>query len=116
MPAAVHGHRSAGREVKALGRLSATSTETDDEAPSSVDALVSEERRVEVRRALAALDEEDRELLREAFEEELETSEIARRHNLTANAVRVRKHRALKRLAARLEPPGGGNDPSGSAT
>lgn len=112
-------HRSAGREAKALDRMGAGAPR--DEEPGGAEAtpldrLVTEERRLEVRKALESLDQEDRELLRQFFDEGLGAGEVAQRQGLTANAVRVRKHRALNRLAARLRNSDAGNDPAGSGT
>lgn len=61
--------------------------------------LVREERRERVRRALSRLDEGDRRLLRLFFYEGADTAEVAERLEITPGAARVRKHRALRRLA-----------------
>jgi RNA polymerase sigma-70 factor (ECF subfamily) len=92
--------RSAGREIRALTRVGAGSGPSNDDALA---ALISEERRVLVRRALEGLGDTDRELLRLAYFEELGTEELAHRLGTTAGAVRVRKHRALRRLSELLE-------------
>ena len=72
----------------------------------AMDALVRADRRLAVQGALARMDDGDRELLRLAFDEELDAAEIGRRLGASPGTVRVRKHRALRRLAELL---GGGN-------
>lgn len=71
-------------------------------APDPVASLVTAERRRAVKEALARLSESDRRLLRRFFYEGRETSEVARELDLEAGTVRVRKHRALQRLAREL--------------
>lgn len=81
-----------------------------EENPSPRDpvaSLVSRERREAVREALARLSDSDRTLLRRFFYEGHETREVASDLDLEAGTVRVRKHRALRRLARELgEKPG----------
>jgi RNA polymerase sigma factor (sigma-70 family) len=95
----LHHGRSAQREDGALlrfrGGLRTTTGEEDDPLAS----LVDESRRAEVRRAVEMLDEDDRELLRLLYVEALPTADIAARLGLDPGTLRVRKHRALKRLA-----------------
>jgi len=55
-------------------------------------------------------------LLRLIFFDQLDTPDIARRLGVTPGAFRVRKHRALRRLAVLLGDPDARNDPAGSAT
>ncbi|HXV87454.1 MAG TPA: sigma-70 family RNA polymerase sigma factor [Gemmatimonadales bacterium] len=101
-------YRGSGREVRALQRLhTASERETGTDVLSS---LISEERRVAVRAALARMEPDDRDLLAWFYQEHTDPAEIARRLAVTPGALRVRKHRALKRLADLL---GGaaGNDP-----
>jgi RNA polymerase sigma-70 factor (ECF subfamily) len=100
-----HHHRAAGREGRALLRLHRGSADT---APGGdpLHALIGEERRAEVRRALDALDPADRELVRMLYYEQLDSAEAARRLGISAGALRVRKHRALERLAARVSGEG----------
>ena len=88
--------RSAGRENRALRRFAASPRAA---AADPLSDLITEERRAEVRQALERLDEEDREVLRLTYSEALRSAEIGRRLNLTEGNVRVRRHRALKRLA-----------------
>lgn len=98
----MHAHRSAGREVRAMQRLDDPDGSAE-RRPTALDHLITEERRTEVRSALEALSPEDRELLRALYYEQLETAALATRLGLTAGALRVRKHRALQRLAEALE-------------
>lgn len=106
--------RSLGRESRALSRLAADPSErTEPDDPLTT--VISEERRAEVRTALARLDVADRDLLHLLYFERVETAAAAVRLALTAEALRVRKHRALRRLAAILEEPGS-NDRTGTGT
>lgn len=98
----MHAHRSAGREVRAMQRLD-DPDESAERRPTALDHLITEERRAEVSRALEALSPEDRELLRALYYEQLESAALAMRLGLTAGALRVRKHRALQRLAEVLD-------------
>lgn len=93
-------YRSAGREVKALRRFGASSSESGPDDP--LGSLLSEERRASVRRALEQLGEEDREILTLTYAEALRTAEIAGRLGTSEGNVRVRRHRALGRLATIL--------------
>jgi RNA polymerase sigma-70 factor, ECF subfamily len=93
-------YRSAGREVKALRRFGAASSESGPDDP--LGSLLSEERRASVRRALEQLGEEDREMLTLTYADALRTAEIARKLGTSEGNVRVRRHRALGRLATIL--------------
>jgi RNA polymerase sigma-70 factor, ECF subfamily len=96
----LHHYRSRGREDRALARMSGMDPGTS--APGPLDALVSEEARGEVRRAMAELSPDDRDLLRRIYFDEEPGAETARRLQVTPGALRVRKHRALERLAGLL--------------
>jgi RNA polymerase sigma-70 factor (ECF subfamily) len=96
-----HHNRSAGREGRALLRLH-QGAEPAPRGGDPLHALIGQERRAEVRRALETLDPSDRELVRMLYYEQLESAEAAQRLGITAGALRVRKHRALERLAARV--------------
>lgn len=100
--------RSAAREARALSRVaSGDRTDVNPAAAARVDALaalITDERRLAVHHALQALAADDCELLRLAYFDQLNTMEIATRLGSTAGAVRVRKHRALRRLAEQLQP------------
>lgn len=89
--------RSAGRESRALRRFGASPEDTREDDP--LKSLISAERRASVRDAIARLDADDREVLTLSYSEALQTAEIARRLGLTEGNVRVRRHRALNRLA-----------------
>jgi RNA polymerase sigma-70 factor (ECF subfamily) len=89
--------RSAEREARGLVRM--IGADGDAESPNALDGLVAEERRRGVHRALVRLRAEDRELLRLLYFQDLEPEEVARQLGLTPGALRVRKHRALQRLA-----------------
>ncbi len=101
-------HRSKAREHRALERVSGDQA-THGHPSDALTALIVDERRMAVRTALAALDRADRELLRLAYYDQLSADEIAARLNSTPGAVRVRKHRALRRLADHLVPASAGN-------
>jgi RNA polymerase sigma-70 factor, ECF subfamily len=91
--------RSDGREVRAFQRL-AESPGEEPRATSDVLAdLINEERREAVRRAFVQLEEGDQALLQMSYVEGLPTEEIARRLNAQPGAIRVRRHRAIRRLA-----------------
>ena len=98
----LHRGRSAGRETKALQRLAFDGPATATDPTDPLQTLISAERREAVRRALAQLDAGDRELLSLTYVETLEAAEIGLRLNLSAGNVRVRRHRALRRLAELL--------------
>jgi RNA polymerase sigma-70 factor (ECF subfamily) len=89
--------RSEGRKSRAFTRLH-TGGEEDPEADPLAE-LITEERREKVREAFERLGPGDREVLRLSYVEALGAEEIATQLNLTAGAVRVRRHRALNRLA-----------------
>lgn len=100
---------------RARRRRDAAFTKLDTEPFADVDvlaALVSEERRRTVRNELAKLDPADRELLDMIYVRELEPAEAARLLGITPGALRVRKHRALARLARNFSTDG---NESGSA-
>jgi len=90
-------HRSKEREDRALVRLAGA---PDAAAPGdALASLINEERRAALHRGLLGLRHEDRELLRMLYFQDQEPEAIARRLGLTTGALRVRKHRALQRLA-----------------
>jgi RNA polymerase sigma-70 factor (ECF subfamily) len=98
-----HHARSAGRESRALERLAADPSEAR-ESPNPLDAMIAAERRTAVRVALEKLEPGDRDLLRVLYYEQAPTTDAAQRLRVSLEALRVRKHRALKRLAAYLKP------------
>jgi RNA polymerase sigma-70 factor, ECF subfamily len=101
--------RSGAREARALERMGSGEEETGhSESENPLTELIGEERRRAVRAALQALDAEDRDLLLMSYDASVETAEIGRRLGITAGAVRVRRHRAVRRLAELLgvtKPP-----------
>jgi RNA polymerase sigma-70 factor (ECF subfamily) len=96
----MHRGRSAGRERRALQRFGAN--DQADRAQDPLAALISAERRSSVREALGKLEPDDRRLLEMTYRDELDSEEIGRELGLTAGAVRVRRHRAIRRLGELL--------------
>jgi RNA polymerase sigma-70 factor (ECF subfamily) len=95
--------RSAGREGRALERMASGEEESGSSRfDSPLTDLIGEERRDAVRHALHALEPDDRNLLLMSYEETLESAEIGRRLGITSGAVRVRRHRAVRKLAELL--------------
>lgn len=101
------------REMRSATRARRAVVRAGGEAsPAPEDALEGLLRQESVRRiaaALGRLDADDRDLLRALVAEERETAEVAGELGVTVGALRVRKHRALKRLGRLLgdaEPPG----------
>ena len=88
--------RSEGRKARAFARLP---SEEQDPEVDPLAALITEERREKVREAFEELGSGDREVLALSYVESLGADEIATRLKLTPGAVRVRRHRALNRLA-----------------
>lgn len=96
----LHHYRSRGREQRALARMA--EMDRGISGPGPLDAVVSQEARTAVRRALAELNDADRDLLRRIYFDEEPSAATAARLKVTAGALRVRKHRALERLASLL--------------
>jgi len=92
--------RSAARESHALSRWAAE--QSGEAEGDALLGLLSEERRAAVRRALSGLEAGDRRLLELLYYQDAATPDIARELGISAEALRVRKHRALRRLAVRL--------------
>ena len=99
-PALAWLYRIAARRVADYYRKAHGEIALDSDAASEddVDGVEREEEQVSVRRALAELNESDREVIRLAFFEELDGKGIAATLNCTTNTAYVRLHRALKRL------------------
>lgn len=94
----LHRARAAGREERAIRRLGAN----EDDGATTDDALttlVREERRAAVRAALARLGPDDHRLLLLLYFDQLNPADVALRLDCSIGALRVRKHRALQRLA-----------------
>jgi RNA polymerase sigma factor (sigma-70 family) len=95
----MHHGRSARREEGALVRFrGGLQAESGDESDPLV-GLVDEARRKQVRSALEQMPEDDRDLLRMLYIDGLQSADIARRLGVDPGTLRVRKHRALKRLS-----------------
>jgi RNA polymerase sigma-70 factor (ECF subfamily) len=90
--------RSAGRRDRAFSRIQSEASETDP-GEDTLTGLITQERREKVREAFTHLAAGDREVLNLSYVEALGADEIARRLSSTPGAVRVRRHRALHRLA-----------------
>jgi RNA polymerase sigma-70 factor (ECF subfamily) len=91
--------RSSGREAKAFQRVTAAGEEDSSTSADPLAELIADQRCEEVRRGLARLDEADRQVLVLSYDEALGAEEIGQRLGVTAGAIRVRRHRALARLA-----------------
>jgi RNA polymerase sigma factor (sigma-70 family) len=72
-------------------------------APTRPDPMEQSERADLVRRALGILDSTDRKILLLTLTEGLKPAEIAARLGLTAEVVRTRKSRALKKTVERMK-------------
>jgi RNA polymerase sigma-70 factor (ECF subfamily) len=94
----LHAYRSEGREERALARFGAEG-ETADDIPNALVSLISAEDRMAVRGALAQLHDAERALLTMLYFDGVETDRAADSLHITQGALRVRKHRALARLA-----------------
>lgn len=100
-----HRNRAAGRERRMLSRYGSERL-LEEPAPDPLHELLTDERKAEVRGALAAMQEEDRKLLAALYIHEQNPQQVAAELQLTAGALRTRKHRALKRLSRQLAAPG----------
>jgi RNA polymerase sigma-70 factor (ECF subfamily) len=75
----------------------------DDARPSAESRLIADQDRARVQRALAALPEKDKSLLRWLFFEERDKDEVCRELNIDRNHLRVLLHRAKARFRERLQ-------------
>jgi len=91
--------RSARREGKALRTFAASGGPIADDPLLQ---LIRAERRQVVLNALARLEPDDRSLLEMSYGQDLDSAEIGRRLGLTPGAVRVRRHRTVRRLSELL--------------
>jgi len=98
----MHRGRSAAREKRALERFHPASGEESDSEAHPLETLISAERQAQVREALARLDPEERQVLEWTYREELPSEAIGRKLGVATGAVRMRRHRAIRRLAALL--------------
>ncbi|HVS04100.1 MAG TPA: RNA polymerase sigma factor [Thermoanaerobaculia bacterium] len=110
----LHRSRACGRERRALATLAAGPPPAA--TADALSGLIEAERAAVVRGALEQLPAADRELLRLLYYDLLEPVEAARRLGVSPGALRVRKHRALGRLAELLEelPSDLGNTSAGN--
>jgi len=97
----MHWVRSTVREKSAFARLERESADGAG-GPDALANLISAERARAVRRGIDRLALEDRRLLSMIYYDGLDTDKIAARLDINTSTVRVRKHRALQRLAAEL--------------
>jgi RNA polymerase sigma-70 factor (ECF subfamily) len=95
----MHYGRSAQREEGALVRFRSGMQESSGDESDPLVGLVDEARRKQVRTGLEQMPEDDRDLLRALYVDGLESTDIARRLGVDPGTLRVRKHRALKRLS-----------------
>jgi RNA polymerase sigma factor (sigma-70 family) len=102
----LHRFRSSGREQAAMARIAPTE-EHDTSSADALTELIDAERRQAVQRALKRLPEADRLLLRLVYDEDRTPGEVAGQLGLNSGTIRVRKHRALQRLARLLGAAGG---------
>lgn len=105
----MHRGRSHSRQERAFGQLP---NSPFSEAPDALTGLINEERRRAVNAALEQLDEDDRRLLLMTYVDGRDCESIVRELGISAGAIRVRRHRALKRLADLLRR----NDQRGAGT
>lgn len=107
----LHWVRSAARENSAFARLREANGNENAPQADALRSMIDAERRKVVRAALDSLPDADRELLSLLYYKGIQTEDAARDLGITAAAVRVRKHRALQRLARLL-----GEIPDGNTT
>lgn len=97
--------RKAGRRKKLLAGFGekVAPSELDNRDRSPMEFLLSEERRGEVRDAMARMPERDRQLLMLKYVDGLSYGDIATRVGVTASAVQSRLHRARAALRQQLQ-------------
>ena len=93
--------RKRGREHRALDGY-AQEPSTTEVASHPLTGLIDDERRGVVRGALKSLPAEERELLEQLYVQDKDPLQVAERLGITPGALRVRKHRILKRLSELL--------------
>jgi RNA polymerase sigma-70 factor (ECF subfamily) len=107
----MHWTRSVARESAAFQRFRTTQSDAPEESHDALRDLIDEDRRRIVRKALNILSPDDRNLLSLLYFGGMSSDEAAVQLSITSAAVRVRKHRALQRLARLL-----GDDADGNTT
>src|SRR5688500_14684482 len=95
-----HHQRSSGRAADALARFA--HAHRADETLTPDGRIELEQRSRAVREALSRLTREDRDLLLWSYRDGQDTSSIAARLKIETGALRVRRHRALRRLREAL--------------
>lgn len=110
----LHWVRSTGRERSAFARFERDAA-YPAECTDALAGLIAAERVAVVRAALDELRDRDRRLLSMIYYDGLDNGRVAAQLGITVTAVRVRKHRALQRLAALLGETDG-NETSASGT
>jgi len=98
----MHEYRSRGREARAMARLQSGDVDPPAAEPHPLDGMVRREARAAVQAALRRLAPGDRDLLHSLYYEQEESAAVAGRLGITTGALRVRKHRAVSRLAELL--------------
>lgn len=94
------GLRKRGNEERAMTRFANPDGDVSEDRPLTT--ALQDERRDRVREAIAELEADERNLLERLYGQGMKPREIARVMGMTPGAVRVRKHRALKRLGDKL--------------
>jgi RNA polymerase sigma factor (sigma-70 family) len=96
--------RKQGRRRKLTDRYAARkrAVESDSQPPNPLGWLLSEERRQQVRQALAGLPKRDAEILLLKYTEDWSYREMARHLGISESAVEARLHRARQRIRAEL--------------
>jgi RNA polymerase sigma factor (sigma-70 family) len=95
----IHRFRSADRERRALERLRPRDAGDDNDI---LGKLVSAEYGARLRKALETLEPDQRRLLEMTYRDELDSEAIGRELGVSPDAVRARRHRAIRRLAQAL--------------
>lgn len=93
----MHRSRSAAREKRALERFGVGLYESGP--ADALENALTGERRSRLRAAMAELSPDERRILELTYDQELDSDDIARQLGLRAGAVRVRRHRAIRRLS-----------------
>jgi RNA polymerase sigma factor (sigma-70 family) len=95
----LHHDRSARRERGALLRFGAGRTDATSDEEHPLSGILRSERAEAIAAAVQQLDESDRTLLTLLYVDALDNSEVARRLGVEPGALRVRKHRLLRKIA-----------------
>ncbi len=112
----MHWTRSVARETSAFHRFHNANADVPAESRDALRDLIDQDRRRIVRKALSELSPDDRNLLTLLYFRGLSSEEAAATLSITTAAVRVRKHRALQRLARFLGDEAAGNTTDDAGT